>query len=193
MGGVVQVARRVRDRASAWPPARAVAIPSWPAPRGRSNQPNGARRSRPTQPAAEPRNVVSLPGCRRAAARRRLRGIALSIRSAAERHMPLRLPRLGRRRDAARASATASARHAPAGPPARASDLSPRLPATASERCSSPTVFGTQDLCAPLIKTKTLRLAGLSLKRMKGLEPSTFCMASRRSSQLSYIRSEEAS
>jgi hypothetical protein len=25
-------------------------------------------------------------------------------------------------------------------------------------------------------------------KRMKGLEPSTFCMASRRSSQLSYIR-----
>ena len=26
------------------------------------------------------------------------------------------------------------------------------------------------------------------LKRMKGLEPSTFCMASRRSSQLSYIR-----
>ena len=27
-------------------------------------------------------------------------------------------------------------------------------------------------------------------KRMKGLEPSTFCMASRRSSQLSYIREE---
>jgi hypothetical protein len=27
-------------------------------------------------------------------------------------------------------------------------------------------------------------------KRMKGLEPSTFCMASRRSSQLSYIRVE---
>ncbi len=32
------------------------------------------------------------------------------------------------------------------------------------------------------------RLFALSLKRMKGLEPSTFCMASRRSSQLSYIR-----
>ena len=30
--------------------------------------------------------------------------------------------------------------------------------------------------------------AGLSEERMKGLEPSTFCMASRRSSQLSYIR-----
>ena len=29
---------------------------------------------------------------------------------------------------------------------------------------------------------------GLDPKRMKGLEPSTFCMASRRSSQLSYIR-----
>jgi hypothetical protein len=29
---------------------------------------------------------------------------------------------------------------------------------------------------------------GFSEKRMKGLEPSTFCMASRRSSQLSYIR-----
>jgi hypothetical protein len=28
----------------------------------------------------------------------------------------------------------------------------------------------------------------LSEERMKGLEPSTFCMASRRSSQLSYIR-----
>ena len=26
------------------------------------------------------------------------------------------------------------------------------------------------------------------MERMKGLEPSTFCMASRRSSQLSYIR-----
>ncbi len=32
--------------------------------------------------------------------------------------------------------------------------------------------------------------AGLSDKRLKGLEPSTFCMASRRSSQLSYSRKE---
>ena len=31
-------------------------------------------------------------------------------------------------------------------------------------------------------------VAGLSDKRLKGLEPSTFCMASRRSSQLSYSR-----
>ena len=31
-------------------------------------------------------------------------------------------------------------------------------------------------------------LAGLSEERMMGLEPTTFCMASRRSSQLSYIR-----
>ena len=31
-------------------------------------------------------------------------------------------------------------------------------------------------------------MAGLSCKRLKGLEPSTFCMASRRSSQLSYSR-----
>ena len=29
------------------------------------------------------------------------------------------------------------------------------------------------------------------VKRMKGLEPSTFCMASRRSSQLSYIRASQ--
>jgi hypothetical protein len=36
--------------------------------------------------------------------------------------------------------------------------------------------------------TKTLRFGGLSYKRLKGLEPSTFCMASRRSSQLSYSR-----
>ena len=32
------------------------------------------------------------------------------------------------------------------------------------------------------------RLAGLCKERMMGLEPTTFCMASRRSSQLSYIR-----
>jgi hypothetical protein len=37
-------------------------------------------------------------------------------------------------------------------------------------------------------KTKTPTSAGVPKKRMKGLEPSTFCMASRRSSQLSYIR-----
>src|SRR5204862_1007434 len=35
--------------------------------------------------------------------------------------------------------------------------------------------------------------AGLSFKRLKGLEPSTFCMASRRSSQLSYSRAVAAS
>jgi hypothetical protein len=32
----------------------------------------------------------------------------------------------------------------------------------------------------------------LPRERMKGLEPSTFCMASRRSSQLSYIRAAPA-
>ena len=35
---------------------------------------------------------------------------------------------------------------------------------------------------------KKPRLAGLNEERMMGLEPTTFCMASRRSSQLSYIR-----
>jgi hypothetical protein len=30
------------------------------------------------------------------------------------------------------------------------------------------------------------------VKRMMGLEPTTFCMASRRSSQLSYIRESDA-
>src|SRR3954447_9530866 len=39
--------------------------------------------------------------------------------------------------------------------------------------------------------TKAPRFAGLSPKRLKGLEPSTFCMASRRSSQLSYSRAGE--
>ncbi len=38
----------------------------------------------------------------------------------------------------------------------------------------------------PQMKSPDFR--GFSLERMKGLEPSTFCMASRRSSQLSYIR-----
>src|SRR6476661_4038252 len=36
--------------------------------------------------------------------------------------------------------------------------------------------------------TKPPRQRGFRSKRLKGLEPSTFCMASRRSSQLSYSR-----
>jgi hypothetical protein len=36
--------------------------------------------------------------------------------------------------------------------------------------------------------TKKPPVRGLLEKRMMGLEPTTFCMASRRSSQLSYIR-----
>src|SRR5438477_12660135 len=35
---------------------------------------------------------------------------------------------------------------------------------------------------------KKPHLSGAFLERMMGLEPTTFCMASRRSSQLSYIR-----
>ena len=38
----------------------------------------------------------------------------------------------------------------------------------------------------------TAGLQGIPRERMKGLEPSTFCMASRRSSQLSYIRARPA-
>ena len=34
-------------------------------------------------------------------------------------------------------------------------------------------------------------IEGKTVKRMMGLEPTTFCMASRRSSQLSYIRESE--
>jgi hypothetical protein len=36
-------------------------------------------------------------------------------------------------------------------------------------------------------------LQGFYEERLKGLEPSTFCMASRRSSQLSYSRAERTS
>jgi hypothetical protein len=39
---------------------------------------------------------------------------------------------------------------------------------------------------------ETKRTRGTSSKRLKGLEPSTFCMASRRSSQLSYSRARPA-
>ena len=39
---------------------------------------------------------------------------------------------------------------------------------------------------------KTARLQDFPVKRMKGFEPSTFAMARRRSSQLSYIRKVEA-
>jgi hypothetical protein len=43
---------------------------------------------------------------------------------------------------------------------------------------------------APLspVKAKAAHVQGFETKRMMGLEPTTFCMASRRSSQLSYIR-----
>ena len=41
-------------------------------------------------------------------------------------------------------------------------------------------------------KARKPPLAGTSSKRLKGLEPSTFCMASRRSSQLSYSRARRA-
>ncbi len=41
--------------------------------------------------------------------------------------------------------------------------------------------------CRQSIAAELAALQGLS-KRMMGLEPTTFCMASRRSSQLSYIR-----
>jgi hypothetical protein len=41
---------------------------------------------------------------------------------------------------------------------------------------------------APPYKEKPSDLEGFHEKRLKGLEPSTFCMASRRSSQLSYSR-----
>ena len=37
-------------------------------------------------------------------------------------------------------------------------------------------------------RTQKPPMRGLPEKRMMGLEPTTFCMASRRSSQLSYIR-----
>jgi hypothetical protein len=40
--------------------------------------------------------------------------------------------------------------------------------------------------------TKPPDFRGLCVKRMKGFEPSTFAMARRRSSQLSYIRATSA-
>jgi hypothetical protein len=58
----------------------------------------------------------------------------------------------------------------------------------------TPVVLLTQPECAVnarcLEENKKPRLAGLFEReeRMMGLEPTTFCMASRRSSQLSYIR-----
>jgi hypothetical protein len=39
-----------------------------------------------------------------------------------------------------------------------------------------------------VLDTENPAVAGLHEERMMGLEPTTFCMASRRSSQLSYIR-----
>jgi hypothetical protein len=47
---------------------------------------------------------------------------------------------------------------------------------------------GFLPLLPPLWQQETRRFQRVSEERMKGLEPSTFCMASRRSSQLSYIR-----
>ena len=50
---------------------------------------------------------------------------------------------------------------------------------SASRKASAPIPFGSR---------KTPPERGFLRKRLKGLEPSTFCMASRRSSQLSYSR-----
>ena len=55
-------------------------------------------------------------------------------------------------------------------------------------------VSGTRDRKSPPppapAQRKGPRLRAFSIKRLKGLEPSTFCMASRRSSQLSYSRAD---
>jgi hypothetical protein len=49
-------------------------------------------------------------------------------------------------------------------------------------------LFGGFGLCRVGWGYKKAPISGAFLKRMMGLEPTTFCMASRRSSQLSYIR-----
>ena len=41
-----------------------------------------------------------------------------------------------------------------------------------------------------LCRNQPAHVQGIREKRLKGFEPSTFCMASRRSSQLSYSRIE---
>jgi transposase len=82
----------------------------------------------------------------------------------------------------------------------RAGELSPvRVPDPADEAARD-LVRAREDARADLMRARH-RLSKLLLRhglvyepgrlpeeRMKGLEPSTFCMASRRSSQLSYIR-----
>ena len=46
----------------------------------------------------------------------------------------------------------------------------------------------TSALATPVLGQRKAPISGAFLERMMGLEPTTFCMASRRSSQLSYIR-----
>ena len=96
------------------------------------------------------------------------------------------------RRPAANARSSRSARRAPrfrrlkraAGRSARA--LPPR--ATRRQVAGWPSKgFGSRQQ-QRFRAAKNPGLPGLSLERLKGLEPSTFCMASRRSSQLSYSR-----
>jgi hypothetical protein len=55
---------------------------------------------------------------------------------------------------------------------------------------SPQTVLGDSDALVNWAHRKDLTLQALLLKRLKGFEPSTFCMASRRSSQLSYSRAQ---
>jgi hypothetical protein len=55
---------------------------------------------------------------------------------------------------------------------------------------SSAKALSLDQLIRLIDSTRKAPERGFSLKRMKGLEPSTFCMASRCSSQLSYIRVE---
>ncbi len=57
-----------------------------------------------------------------------------------------------------------------------------------SVRGARETRFGARHSRSPGPDTEKARICGPFSKRLKGLEPSTFCMASRRSSQLSYSR-----
>ena len=56
------------------------------------------------------------------------------------------------------------------------------------ERCHSVAKTPNRSAPAHLLDHENPAVAGLLGERMMGLEPTTFCMASRRSSQLSYIR-----
>jgi hypothetical protein len=93
VGRVVPLARIARDRATARTTTRAVALPGKPLIDCRPDGCRDAHSARPHERRANTGTMASLPGCRRATTRRRLRRPALPLSGTPGRALSLRVAR----------------------------------------------------------------------------------------------------